>query len=448
MAFIDLPGEIVMELAGFLGTTRDINSLSRVNRRTFSILNSLLYRYNIRNKRSSALFWAAENNRISTIHRITQFGADVNVGRGSLPGMSGSNLTALHVAAWKGHLAVVKTLLDLGADPEAQVLEGFTALYFALTGRHVKVARTISRRIRNLQTCFVDHRKLLTPLHLSAYLGLTDCVRFFLSARLDVNARDYKSMTPLYHALVRDTWCNTLIPQFQAIAKAKPVEALPLTSDHLLEIAETLLEFDANPDIEVPPSSSGLQPTTARQCGLQHWSVAIRALFNDNDNDQDKCHASNDIQIGRPWMSALFKEMQIEDDESTRINGEESVNDLIDHLDIRVDTGPAFQFDSPSFPSLSLDQALASNPKKPATTGSWSRSRPYSEQFPLLHGQSSNASSKSKAGPARTYSDKAKNFEATRRPLSIAETNMSESSQSEKRHGKAGKKSQWQRVRI
>ena len=49
--------------------------------------------------------------------------------------------TALHVAAYRGHLNFIKKLIDLGADVNAVTSNGWTALHFALTSNQKYVCK-------------------------------------------------------------------------------------------------------------------------------------------------------------------------------------------------------------------------------------------------------------------------------------------------------------------
>jgi ankyrin repeat protein len=204
-AFLSLPNEIIIEIVEHLDKEQDINYLIRVSRRLYHLFDDYLYRYNIKHRRCSALFWAAKHGRGSTARKLLHLGADVNA-TVEKPRSYGNgpkaDSTPLHLAAWEGHLPMVKLLLEFGADPEARVREGMTPLLFALLARHEKVARTISRRISNLQNCLVDSTKRLTPLHVSCGLGLWSCAGYFLNEGADVDATDASAMTPLHHALL------------------------------------------------------------------------------------------------------------------------------------------------------------------------------------------------------------------------------------------------------
>ena len=203
MAFLSLPNEIIMDIVENLDKEQDINSMIRVSRRFYNLFDEYLYCFNIKHRRSSALLWVANHGRESTARRLLHLGADVDVkvpkarSNRSNRTRSTDGLTPPHLAASKGHLAMVQLLLEVGADPEAGVKESFTPLYSALVARHEKVARTISRRISNLQICLVHSTGRLTPLHLSCRLGLWNCARYFLKEGADVDATDAMGMYKL-----------------------------------------------------------------------------------------------------------------------------------------------------------------------------------------------------------------------------------------------------------
>ena len=60
-------------------------------------------------RRPDAIFQATELRRPEAIRLLAQLGFDVNVW---------ARITPLHQAAYDGDVAVVQTLLDVGADPE------------------------------------------------------------------------------------------------------------------------------------------------------------------------------------------------------------------------------------------------------------------------------------------------------------------------------------------
>ena len=64
--------------------------------------------------------------------------------------------TALHLAASKGHVEVIRVLLDNGASADAQNLYESTPLHMASTGRHVEAVRLLLEREAN--TTPMDYR--------------------------------------------------------------------------------------------------------------------------------------------------------------------------------------------------------------------------------------------------------------------------------------------------
>ncbi|KAK8783496.1 hypothetical protein V5799_010140 [Amblyomma americanum] len=55
-------------------------------------------------------------------------------------------MSLLHWACDRGHLEVVKLLLDRGADPEAKDAEGQTPLHYAASCGHQQVAELLLKR--------------------------------------------------------------------------------------------------------------------------------------------------------------------------------------------------------------------------------------------------------------------------------------------------------------
>ena len=204
MTILSLPNELLIEVVSHLEKEQDIFHVTLVNRRLYHLFEMHLYRFNIRKSRCSALLWAAKHDHESTVRKMLHLGADVNVQhreRVRWEMSSQSGWTALHLAASKGHLALVKLLLMIGADPEARVEKRFTPLFYALFQRHDKVARTISRFTKSLPASLVDSEKRWTALHLSCFRALPHCTIFFLKAGAEIDAADAELMTPLFHSL-------------------------------------------------------------------------------------------------------------------------------------------------------------------------------------------------------------------------------------------------------
>ncbi len=71
----------------------------------------------VRRKRTGLVTWAAAQGAPGAVELLAAAGFDINAaGRSDIPGNEPWH-TALHVAAGNGDLALARTLLDLGADP-------------------------------------------------------------------------------------------------------------------------------------------------------------------------------------------------------------------------------------------------------------------------------------------------------------------------------------------
>ena len=91
--------------------------------------------------RGTPLTWAAVNGRVDSIRTLVDLGADPNQ-RGTFGGPShGEGVTAIHLAAQAGQREAVVTLLELGADPlMLDNLHGGKALGWARVGGHEELA--------------------------------------------------------------------------------------------------------------------------------------------------------------------------------------------------------------------------------------------------------------------------------------------------------------------
>ncbi|KAI1893972.1 hypothetical protein AGOR_G00129160 [Albula goreensis] len=105
------------------------------------------------------LLWASERNRLATVQRLLS--ADPQLVRSR----DEDRYTALHRAAYSGHLEVARALLHHGADVHARTVDGWTPLHSACRWNNTAVASFLIHQgaLVNAQT-----NGLLTPLHLAA----------------------------------------------------------------------------------------------------------------------------------------------------------------------------------------------------------------------------------------------------------------------------------------
>jgi hypothetical protein len=310
MSVLSLANETVIQIVGYLDQQRDINSVCRVNYRFYTLFNDYLYRYNVHFRGSSALLWAAKHGNESTARKLLHWEAPVNVKfrkaspcpaqpvTSSINTEAQPGLTPLHMAVWKGHLTLVKLFLELRANPEARMSQGWTPLYLALISGRERIARTVSWHISNLHNCLVDSSKGLAPLHLASHFGLSKSVRFFLDRGADVNARDLRWNTPLHHALASD---RQQLGYGLETYTAQSGSSVP-TPDQILETVTVLLDFGAESSLE------GFVSITATELGASHRDERVRKLFGGaGDVSLPKLPKPGCLHIGRSWMSSMSR---------------------------------------------------------------------------------------------------------------------------------------------
>ncbi|KAK3258297.1 hypothetical protein CYMTET_32652 [Cymbomonas tetramitiformis] len=135
-----------------------------------------------------------EKSRVTPLHRaafvgseevvyeLLRAGADVEARNHTKIGC-----TALHFGAEKGHVGVVRALLESGACPEVLRSNGLSALASAAQGGHHEVIKALLDFGANAEERTKDMR---TPLHLAAEGGHAKAVQTLLEAGVDINACD------------------------------------------------------------------------------------------------------------------------------------------------------------------------------------------------------------------------------------------------------------------
>jgi ankyrin repeat protein len=141
-------------------------------------------------------------------------GADVNV-------RDRFGVSALNLAAWAGHVDIMRLLLAKGADPNVADITGRSSLLAASlsyssgavqlllqNGADVHAATSLSagaatRTINNIKNGPPNNAKV-TALHNAAAYGPVESVRHLLKAGARVNARDSRNLSPLFFALATE----------------------------------------------------------------------------------------------------------------------------------------------------------------------------------------------------------------------------------------------------
>lgn len=282
MSLSDLPNELILEVVLYFDFEEDINSLARTTKRLYSVLNSYLYRHNIKHYDALGFESACKSRRSASVRKFfnefksfglcdrshrhmacatiggyedivkyfLEKGVDPNDERswvltlelGSEIGDLFNDENPFEVAIMLGHEGVARLLaphipyvknfvhpprLD-HHDPLAHY-EGEHTMEIALEFGHLNTVKLLVEefkcniepsRVRNVETGELTWCKI-TPLARAANKGHTDIVQYLLSAGASPNA------------VVRNQWYTVL---WYAVSSGN------------LKTAQTLIEHGAEPD--------------------------------------------------------------------------------------------------------------------------------------------------------------------------------------------------------
>ena len=104
--------------------------------------------------------------------------------------LAGGAEPTIHAAAYVGHIALTKRLLDNGTDVNQRDQENCTPLYYAALGSHGDVVELLVGRGADVNIRRKGSHWKPTPLHAAAIGGETDIVRLLLSQGADIHAEN------------------------------------------------------------------------------------------------------------------------------------------------------------------------------------------------------------------------------------------------------------------
>jgi ankyrin repeat protein len=137
----------------------------------------------------TALHIAAKGGNEAVIRLLVEFGADVNA-------KNVEGHTALHLVADRGHEAGARLLVDR-ANVNAKTNLGATALHFAAEQGHEAIVRLLVDRTDVTAKDLIGN----TVLHYAALQGNKAVVQLLLDRGLDIKMRNYSGMTALHLAV-------------------------------------------------------------------------------------------------------------------------------------------------------------------------------------------------------------------------------------------------------
>ncbi|KAL8686847.1 MAG: hypothetical protein Q9218_006823 [Villophora microphyllina] len=157
--------------------------------------------------RKTALHRAAWSGHVEIVRYLIGKGADMEA-------QDAWDTTALHGAAWRGHLEVMKILLEKGASTNVQDFAGGAALHFAAHAGQEKAIRllldhsaNINARARFRYTGIRSTKPRCTsgrtPLHEAAWMGRNGVIRLLVDNGADVGSLDDNGQMALHKADTR-----------------------------------------------------------------------------------------------------------------------------------------------------------------------------------------------------------------------------------------------------
>ena len=150
------------------------------------------------NRSKFPMYWATKQGNLSAVRALLKSGVDANVDMKLKNGFR-----ALHMAAYLGHTAIVKTLIEAGADVDFRAdvgsfARGETPLYLAAANG---ATLTVIELLKAGAAVDIATVKGKTPLLIAAEAGMNDCVSLLIYAGADFDWIDDNGNTAMSLAL-------------------------------------------------------------------------------------------------------------------------------------------------------------------------------------------------------------------------------------------------------
>lgn len=276
MALLNLPNEILIQIAKELDDESSMSALSRTCKHLHKNLNFVLYSHNIQLNLGSALLWAADNNQPQTARYLIERGVYVDMcscetfqtpliiaaakgftGFVELLLNNGANVrgqdifgnTALTEAVCRQNEPLVQVLLKHGADPNPHKAGTRTLLHHAI--ENVRITELLLRAGARLNSCDSNE---MTPLHLAVEHGKLKVVVLLLKNGANPKTTNSTGETPLHSALLQR---HSITAKWLLRYGASPLSKLPIYGTPLdyavltnyVKAVKMLVKYGANPGL-------------------------------------------------------------------------------------------------------------------------------------------------------------------------------------------------------
>ena len=157
-------------------------------------VNAKAFIFTAERREVSLLYVAALKGNIEIITTLLECGADINY-------TTSNDATPLHAAASEGHVEAIKTLLNNEADINCTASDGSTPLHFAVAKGRLEATETLLERGATVDCQTTTSKK--TPLHGAALLKDPLIIAVLISNGAFINHHDIDGVTPLHVAALK-----------------------------------------------------------------------------------------------------------------------------------------------------------------------------------------------------------------------------------------------------
>jgi ankyrin repeat protein len=221
VSLLALANELLLSIARSLDSERSINAFARTNRRLYLLLNDFLYKHNVIEGKSSALWWAARCGQSGAAAKSIAQAGNVNVQWngflklrqfGYFASMDDearvvnllkrnrcSYCTPIYLAILSGHEKVADLLIENGADIESCLGPWASPLQAAAQFGQLLAVRQLSARGSDIEKPALYKGR--RALHIACLEGNDMIVQHLIEVGADVMAGDDELDTPLHLAL-------------------------------------------------------------------------------------------------------------------------------------------------------------------------------------------------------------------------------------------------------